>query len=342
METVRKKSYKHFIGIDVSRNTLDFAVMHGSKLLFHRVIPNDKQDITRYLEELKKVHGIKLAKAIFCMEHTGIYCNHLLHCLQKLKANIVLENPLHIKNSLGTARGKHDKADSIRIANYVYKSRDEVKLWQKRRPIIDQLARLSTLRSRLMKMKKGMATTLKEQGGFETKKVAKQNTDLCKTTLTALTEDLNKIDATISGLISGDENLNRLMTIITSVPCFGPVTALQIIIITNEYKDIRNPKKFACFAGIAPFREDSGTVLKKAKVSHIANKKIKALLHICSLTAISYPGELQDYYKRKSEVEGKHKLTVINAIRNKLILRVFSCLNQDRVFEKDYKRPFTV
>jgi len=32
--------------------------------------------------------------------------------------------------------------------------------------------------------------------------------------------------------------------------------------------------------------------------------------------------------------EGKNKMSVINAVRNKLILRVFACVKENRLFEK--------
>jgi len=32
--------------------------------------------------------------------------------------------------------------------------------------------------------------------------------------------------------------------------------------------------------------------------------------------------------------EGKHKMSVLNAVRNKIILRIFACVTQERMFEK--------
>src|ERR1700733_13659806 len=112
----RKKNYKYFIGVDISRNELDFAVMAGKELLFHKEIANQPADILAFVGELKMVKGLRVTNTVFCMEHTGIYGNHLLSVLRKLKANVVVENPLKIKNSMGLLRGKDDKTDAIRIA----------------------------------------------------------------------------------------------------------------------------------------------------------------------------------------------------------------------------------
>ena len=67
----------------------------------------------------------------------------------------------------------------------------------------------------------------------------------------------------------------------------------------------------------------------------MANKKVKTILHMAAISAIQVKGDLMDYYNRKIK-EGKHKMSVINAVRNKIIQRVFACVKQDRLFEKNY------
>ena len=44
-------------------------------------------------------------------------------------------------------------------------------------------------------------------------------------------------------------------------------------------------------------------------------------------------GDLKAYYERKIAA-GKNKMSVINAMRNKLILRVFACMRNNRVYQK--------
>jgi transposase len=335
--SVKPKKFTYFIGIDVSRNKLDYAVIADKKLLFHKETKNQIDDISLFVNELKLLPKFTISKSVFCMEHTGIYCNHVLSTLKKLKANIVLENGLKIKNSSGLIRGKYDKIDSIRIAQYASKNRDELKIWASKRPIVQKLTNLYTVRNRLLGVQVALKTPIKEQTGFSRKTIQKDSVQSCERSLKAVNLDLLNINLSIDKLIESDDHLNKLKEIITSVPYIGPVTATQIIISTNEFKDITNPKKFACYCGIAPFKKESGTMNGRAKVSHIANKKVKSLLHICAMAAISHKGELQDYFKRKT-LEGKDKMAVLNAVRYKLVLRIFACLNQSRNFERDFRR----
>jgi transposase len=328
--------FEFFIGIDVSKNELDFSVQQGKCFLFHKEIINEPEAIKALLKEISKLTGFCINNAVFCMEHTGIYSNHLLSCLYQKKANICLESAAQIKSSLGNLRGKNDKVDSMRIAAYAYKCRDELRLWEPRREEVQQLAHLSSTRSRLIKAKKMLRTPLKEYGSFVKGKAARQNTNVCNKALDGIEASLKSVEKSIMTIVNADLELKRLFTLVTSVVGIGKVIAIQLIVTTNEFKDINNAKSYACYAGLVPYLQESGIFKGKGRISHMANKKVKTLLHMAALVAIQYNDELRLYYERKVGIEKKNKMSVINAIRNKLVQRIFSCVNQNRMYEKNY------
>jgi len=330
--------FTYFIGTDVSKNELDFAVMRGSELLFHREIANIQEGIAGFMKELLKLPGFDLSRAVFCMEHTGIYNNHLLVYLHKKKANIWLESAVQIKNSSGKLRGKNDKADAIRIADYAYTQRDKVRLWTPKREVIQQLANLAAARNRLIAAKKMLKTPLQEHDSFSTKKISKPSAAVCHHTLKAIDADLEKAEKAIDELIAKDPELKRLFSLVCSVTGIGKVTATQILITTNEFKDISNPKQYACYAGVVPFVQESGIFKGKGRVSPMANKKVKTLLHMSAIVAIQHNQDLKSYYERKVNEQKKNKMSVINAVRNKLILRIFACVNHDSLYQNNYHK----
>ena len=59
----------------------------------------------------------------------------------------------------------------------------------------------------------------------------------------------------------------------------------------------------------------------------MANKDLKKMLHLCALTAIKYYPEFSNYFNRK-KAEGKNGMSALNAIRNKLVLRVVTVVNK--------------
>ncbi len=335
-----EKNFKYFIGIDVSRNELDYAVFEGGTLLLHKERKNEEDDIAQFIKELKELPKFTISKALFVMEYTGIYCNPLLATLKKSKANYAQVNALHVQNSSGVIRGKYDKVDSIRIGRYASRFYEDIRLWVPKRAEMEQLVNLFTLSNRLKNVQGALRKPLTEQAKFVKKGIYEQTYTSCQDTLTGIANDLKKVNKQIEKLIKTDPRFNRLHEIITSVPNVGPVTATQLLISTNEFKKFTDPKKFACYAGVVPFVRESGLDVGKAKVSHIANKRVKTLLHMCAVTSIRSKGSLNEFYVRKTEVEGKHKMSVLNAVRNKLILRIFSCVNDDRLFVEDYKPNF--
>jgi transposase len=331
------KKIVYFVGIDVSKYELDFALLKGKKLLFHREIKNIPDEINQFMMEVKALPGFAAKKVIFCMENTGSYCNYILNALRKLKAPVVLENPIHIKKSLGLTREKHDKIDAIRIAQFAQRNREEHRFWTPQRPVVELLRSLAVLRDRLINTANKINTPIMDMQDFLPATIRKSNLQLCKKSVGALKADLKNVESKIDTIIKNDEHLNTLKKVITSVPGVGPVTALQIIITTNEFKGITDPRKFACYAGIAPFITESGLFRSRAKVSPIANRKMKSLLHMCALKAITIDPELRSYYLRKTVEEKKAKMLVLNAVRNKLILRVFACLKENRLYSTPYQ-----
>lgn len=328
--------FKNFIGIDVSKLTLDLCVMVNNQKLLVCKIENNLKGLTTFWKELtKQCIDFKVEESVFCMEHTGIYNQHLLNFLSLKKANICLENPVQIKYSNGMKRGKSDQIDSERIALYAYKENENLRLWQPPRDIVKMLKNLSVLRTRLILAKKTLTVPANEIRLFD-KETCKIISSCCAASIKKLEKDLEKVESKINDIIQGDATLKRLFSITTSINGVGPVTAIELIICTNEFKTITKAKKFACYAGIVPFEYVSGTSIKsRAKVSHRANKRIKMLLHMGALTAINCNQDIKNYYQRKVD-EGKNKMLVINAVRNKIVQRIFACVREDKFYEKNY------
>lgn len=331
---------KHFVGIDVSRDTLDLSVVVDGISLQHYCITNRTIDIGSAINKIMKSFGATIDDTIFCMEHTGIYNLPLVKWLQNHQCKIWIESGVHIRKTLGLVRGKNDKVDSIRIAMYAYINRHQIKLWKAPRKLIERIAALLSQRLRLNKAKKQLNTANREQRLFMDKDIMRSLNRYTQKTVVVINKQIETLENEILDLIKEDEKLNRMYQIITSVYGVGFVTASYILVTTNEFININNPKKYACYSGVVPFEHSSGSSVRgRTRVSQMANKNIKTLLHLAALSTIRKQGDLQEYYNRKV-AEGKSKMSVLNAIRNKLILRVFACVNQNREYEKNHQYKF--
>lgn len=323
---------KNFIGIDVSKETLDITLVDSlGKVIYYQKLRNEKKEISKTLNILIKRAQVSYANTVFCMEYTGIYNAVLTQYLQSKKAYIWLESGSQISKSLGLVRGKNDKIDSYRIATFALSNRHKMKLWKPSRPIINEIANLLAQRNRFIKAKKQLVVPVQENKAFFNFKMAEK---LNKGPVTALLEAIEAIEKELIRLIKSEERIHQLYKIITSVDGVGMITALNLITSTNEFLSIDEAKKFACYSGVVPFEHRSGSSIRgKTRVSHMANKKIKTLLHMAALAAIQVKGDIREYYNRKVQ-EGKNKMSVLNAVRNKIVHRIFACVRENRIFEK--------
>ncbi len=330
-------NYQWFIGIDVSKKMLDITVLNNGEQQFYLQIENTARAIKSFLKGLLRDQKIQPPSCIFCLEHTGIYNNHFLSVMEEMNLSVCLESSVHIKQSGGLQRGKNDKVDSHRIALYAFKNKEFITLWQPERAEIKALKRLCAIRERLLSVKVQLSVPLKEDSSFINRAEKNQAISCCKQTLKGVEADLLVTENQIQEVIEGDEHLKRLFTIVKSVPGVGKVVATEVIVNSNEFKKINEARKFACYCGVAPFEHTSGSSVRgRTRTCKKANLKTKSLLHMAAMVATQYCPEIKAFYQRKVE-EGKNKMNVLNAIRNKIIHRIFACVNQNRLYEKNYQ-----
>ena len=58
---------------------------------------------------------------------------------------------------------------------------------------------------------------------------------------------------------------------------------------------------------------------------------------MAAMNAITFNDELKAYYQRKTN-EGKNPMSVLNAVRFKLICRIFSVIKRNKEYQKEYKK----
>lgn len=115
--------------------------------------------------------------------------------------------------------------------------------------------------------------------------------------------------------------------------------AINMIAITGGFTRFQNARQFCSFAGLTPYKYDSGTsVRSKAKISKRANQTMKALLHLAAVGAATHmkESEYRDYFERKTK-EGKHLMCILNVVRAKIVHRMFSVIRRDTEYTKAYK-----
>ena len=318
-----KKSY--IIGVDVSKLKLDVHC-YGQSESF--VVSNDNKGFKGFLKWIKRGVSKGIKEVMVVMEYTGIYTYRLEQFLQQHEVAYVKRPALDIKRSVGMRRGKTDKADARMISQYGWYRRDELKPM---RPVSDnqqQLQQLMSHRDKLVTDKASYQARLKELKGQLGDKLPLRIIESTEYVMQVLEVEITEVKTAIKDLIAADDELRTNYELTTSVQGIGLVTAVHILIVTENFYRFNDPRKFACYSGVAPFEHSSGSSIRgKTKTSQLANKKIKSLLTLAAICAVKHDPELKSKYEQKIK-EGKAKMSALNMIRFKLIERIFAVIKR--------------
>jgi len=318
------EQFSFFTGIDVSKLWLDIAVFKPTDgLVYQTRIDNSVKSIRGFLRDLKKHFKAEITEHLFCMEHTGKYGHAFLTASALEKAKVWVELPIQIKRSQGLVRGKTDRWDAARIAQYAYRFVDKAVFWKPADKIILDIKELQVKRNRLVKAHSQLSQENK-------------NDPLFKKPLLALKQGIEAIELKMEQMLEHNQVARNQYDLLTSVPGIGKQTAMALIVVTNGFTRLTESRKLSCYSGLAPFPYQSGSSVKgRTKVSKMGDKKLKVLLNLSAWNAIRSITAFKDYFNRKVS-EGKHKMSVINAVRNKLIALALAVIKRNTPFEKNY------
>lgn len=279
-----------------------------------------------------KKEGVQVKKVLFCFEHTGIYSIELAGFLTKKKVSFAMVAAIEIKRAMGMVRGKNDRIDAKRIAEYAHLRKGKIKETVLPSEKVLKMQYLLTLRERMQSDKAGYKTSINEFKSVfksaEFKKLLTTQQQIADT----LKKQIRDVEDELMDIIKSDELIHTQYKLATSVIGIGFITATYLLITTNCFTAFDDPRKYACYAGIAPFGNQSGTSLKSTnKVSPLANKHLKALLYMDASSPIRNDPQMKEYYERRIKI-GKNEMSTINIIKNKLIHRVFAVVKSGTPF----------
>lgn len=325
--------YSIFVGCDISKAYFDASYCSTNKLIYLGRFDNQISGFKEMVRQLKQVTESKSGSWMICFENTGVYSKPLLEWLISQEIPCKEENALQIMKSSGLRRGKDDKIDSKMICRYAFEKRDSLKPSKLPSPKITLLKKLLSRRTLMIKHKTALSNSLKEQKSILDPDVYQTLNDQNEELIEMYQKHVDEINQQIEELMMSDEELKKNYQLAQSVVGVGPVISAFVISFTENFQCFTEPRKFASFSGVAPFSNESGIKKGPKRVSHMANKQIKALLSNAAQAAIQYDPQIRGYYQRKI-AQGKHSGLIYNAIKNKLIHRVFAVIRRQTPYVK--------
>ncbi len=326
--------YNVVIGVDISKSTLDLCLVKwGTEQAAHGSFLNKPFGFGQ-VDEWVTGQLCHTDTVMFCLEHTGYYGHQFCFFLKQKGYDYAAVNPLQIKHSMGFRREKSDKADALSIARYGLRFQQGLHL---NTNLEDELLALQVLvnhRKHLQKQELALNNRHKVLSSClsdtYTKVVLKDALSL----KSLIRKRRRKTEKQIEQLITVNSPLRKTYDLLVSIPGIGPVISWHTIVFTQNFEQIKDARKFACYCCVAPFKNESGSSIRKAtRVSFYGNRTMKSLLVFGALNATKYDPELKAYYERQMQIKANHRL-VLNAVMNKLIHRMFATVKRGTPYVK--------
>ena len=327
---------------DVSKNTLDVALFRG-KIDWNEGHVKVSNNESGY-KELRKWLRLKNAekkRLRICMESTGLYTHDFRSWLEKENIIYYVVDPklMHHfappQSIKGIRLTKNDKADAFRIAIYCSLFHDSMEPSKLPSAAYFKLKRLLAERRQYVKQSVLYRQQLSDISIYDSvgSRIRKKNE------VENLRDNIKQTDAEMKAIIDTDPEIRRNYELLISIVGVGLVVAVTTIVLTENFTTFTNPRKYASYIAIAPFPHESGTSIRGAtRVSKQGFRQAKADLSISVLSAITFDPDIKEYWQRK-KAEGKHTGCVLNAIKFKIVLRMFAVVKRGKPYvnTKGYK-----
>ena len=331
-----------FIGIDFSKSKFDVTILKSidQQDFVQATFDNESKGFNNFLKLVSKQSNVPKQDWLFCGEHTGLYSRGLTEFLVKKNLFIWLENPLQIKCSWGIKRAKTDRIDSLEIARYALRFQDKATTCKPANKEIESLRLLLAYRGRLVKNKVSLEIAAKE-----TRRVINRDPtsrfifENSQRDIERIKKEIEVLETKMHDVIINSQ-LKENYLLVVSIKGVGMITAIALIVHTDNFSTFETARQLACYCGVVPFEKSSGTSINGGNhISRLANKDIKVLLTQCARCAVQYDKELAAYYIRKI-AQGKKDRVVINNVRNKLIHRIFAVVKSKIPYRENYLNPW--
>lgn len=267
-----------FVGVDVSKDTLDVACMPTGEYLSCR---NGSSGITKLVKKLQKLSPSRVV-----IEATGGYECLLVDKLMKEGLPCSVVNPRQVRQyARSTGRlAKTDKIDAIVLADYGKACNPRLMVRKSDKRI--ELEKVLRRRAQVVEMIK------MEYNHRRTNKGALS--DQTDEMIELLNAQQSRLDSTIAQIIASDEELKADDKLMQSIPGVGPVLSSTVISMLPEVNTL-NRKELAALVGVAPFNYDSGK-LRGSRHIYGGRKAVRNILYMAALSAIRHNPVVSKFY----------------------------------------------
>lgn len=289
-----------FVGIDVSKNTLDVCIAPSGETLH---VAHDEAGIAQIVKRLKAV-----APSLIVMEATGALEVRLASELAGQGLPVAVINPRQARD-FAKATGqlaKTDAVDAAMLAAFARAIRPAV------RPVKDadvrDLDALVTRRRQLIEMRVQATLRLGTASKVQKKSLNAH--------IAWLDKRITDLDDDLSRRLRSSEAWRTKDDLLRGIPGVGAVTTLTMLAKCPELGTL-NRREIAKLTGVAPLADDSGKHRGKRFIWG-GRADVRAVLYMAAVSAIRHNPVIKAFAERLTQA-GKPAKVVIVACMRKLL-----------------------
>lgn len=308
-----------FVGIDVSKATLDVAVLSESGEIHRSKIRNDAPGHLALVRRLRTFPELRVA-----VEATAGYHRSLVTALQAAEAPVGVLNPAQVSYFVKSQyrRNKTDKADALWIAVYAKERRPAPT--SPRSCLAQSLAReLHALQQDITRLKNRLAAA--EVGQVHPGILAS-----LRRRIAALEQEKTALEEQLE--CDTRETRGHELALPTAIPGIGTRTACNLLAELGETHRFASARKVVAFAGLTPARFESGSSVRGYSViSRLGSSSLRRILYMPSLSAMRFNPVIKGFFERLVKHNKPRKAAVV-ACMAKLLRIAYGVLISDKPF----------
>ena len=304
------------VGVDTGKSQLDIYIR---PLDIYFTVPNNDKGIKEAVRAIAKHQPQRVV-----IEATGRLEMPFILACDQAKLPYVIANPLRIKRFAGAIgqRAKNDRLDAALIAHYAEKVQPD--LTELKAENIRLMSDLVSRRNQLLSIQ----TMERNRLQILPKNIASTITPI----LTALKNQIEKVEAKITKLIDISPEYQTKNEILQSMPGVGKILAASIISNVPELGYITN-KQASSLIGVAPIVRESGRY-KGRRIIQGGRTQVRTVMYMAMMSAIQCNPVFKTTYERLLAA-GKPKKVAIVACMRKMVVILNSMLRDGVMWDKD-------
>jgi transposase len=293
---------QEYMGIDVSKDSLDVAAYHTNKQ-WH--FANNEEGISQIITKFKQ-----LAPSLVVLESTGGYEIPVAYALQKAKFACAVVNPREVRDFAKATKklAKTDSIDALVLAHFAAVIKPEP------RPLSDeQTQELEIILARRRQVVEMLVT--EKNRLHQARDPVKEDIQIH---IDFLEKQLQKYDSNLEGKIRESPIQSEKYDLLQSVPGVGPTLAKTLLIDLPELGTL-NRRQIAALAGVAPLNRDSGSWRGK-RSTWGGRPSVRSALYMGTLAASRFNPVIKQFYSRLCDAGKLKKVALVACMRKLLII----------------------